>query len=604
MMGLVSSDSEDLHFDQGSTRITDSEEENLSRPAKRTVSKSNSSRDKVVEPERKKRRRMSPSPPLPTKKEKRSGGGDKKDRRDREEREERGAVRDRTNGRRRERDSDIEDIWDSRDRKPGRGRTEREREPSEEDETEDAREYDHRLDTIEETMLSMDELDASMISIQRPAKIVTAKYKVVEKPAPAAKTRRVKAEPIVEETSKPVERKSRTRKEKKPMQKKLRRGEESADEAVFEIPETQVVMEEILEQSIEEDEVIEELEDEPTPKPAVVRRPSVVRKQEIPARKTSVQPQSRHVRAGSFSDIEGGPGSRRKIGELQAKLDKNELRYRNLKEVVVDEAQANYEKLRKQSEESAKGAKAIIAQLKADSAAKDAKLKEFWNLQKALDEKDGEIAHHREKTAKANAALAEAKDENKGLMTKLAAMKNAAANIESVNAAKIPGSAQKPGATRIMGSAETVKAHQEAQLKISLYSDLTGLIIRGVKREEEEDVFDCIQTGKNGSKYPALPSLFPGELASPSPSYHHSIRVLTTSAALHFKLAVPNEKNASDDQAECHYIPMLDPSRDQSLKELLPEYLWDEISFQAKYVEAFYGKVITAMTPRKCHECA
>lgn len=583
-MGLVSSDSEDLHFDQGSTRITDSEEENLSRPAKRTVSKSTSSRDKVVEPERKKRRTISLSPPF-----------SKSRRVEKEDRRERGALKDRTNGRRWARDSDLEDMRDSGDRKGGRGRREREREPSEEeDDTEDAREYDHRPDTIEETMLSMDELDASMISIQRPAKIATTKYKVVEKPAPVAKARRVKAEPIVEETPKPTKRGSRPRKDEKPVQKKRRRGEESADEAVYEIPETQVVMEEILEQSIEEDEVVEELEDEPTPKPVVVRRPSVVRKQEMPARQTSVQPQSRHIRAGGYSDAEGGPGSRRKIGDLQAKLDKNELKYRKLKEVGIDEAAANYEKLRKQSEESAKAAKAIIAQLKTDSAAKDAKLKELRNLQKTLDEKDAEISRQAEKSVKANAALAEAKEENKGLMTKLAAMKNAAANIESVNAAKIPGSAQKPGATRIMGSAETVKAHQEAQLKISLYSDLTGLIVRGVKREEEEDVFDCIQTGKNGSSY----SLFTISL----PPYPKPI--LTHPPALHFKLAVPNEKNALDDQAECHYIPMLDPSRDQSLKELLPEYLWDEISFQAKYVEAFYGKVITAMTPRKCHECA
>ena len=354
-------------------------------------------------------------------------------------------------------------------------------------------------------------------------------------------------------------------------------------------------MEEVLEQSIEEDDVMEELDEEPTPKPVVVRRPSVVRKQDMRMRQTSTQPQSRHIRAGSFSDAEGGPASRRKIGELQAKNDKLELRYRQLKEVGIDEAAANYDMLRKQSEESAKAAKAIIAQLKAESAAKDARLKELRNLQKALDEKDAEIAHQKEKSSKANAMLEEVKEENKGLMTKLAAMKNAAANIESVNAAKIPGSAQKPGATRIMGSAETVKAHQEAQLKISLYSDLTGLIVRGLKREEEDDVFDCIQTGKNGSKSSHLSIPFLPLDCTP---------ILTTLPALHFKLAVPNEKNASDDQAECHYIPMLDPSRDQSLKELLPEYLWDEISFQAKYVEAFYGKVITAMTPRKCHECA
>jgi Chromosome segregation protein Csm1/Pcs1 len=38
-------------------------------------------------------------------------------------------------------------------------------------------------------------------------------------------------------------------------------------------------------------------------------------------------------------------------------------------------------------------------------------------------------------------------------------------------------------------------------LKEDMYSDLTGLIIRGVKRTEGGDAYDCIQTGRNGSKY-------------------------------------------------------------------------------------------------------
>lgn len=50
-----------------------------------------------------------------------------------------------------------------------------------------------------------------------------------------------------------------------------------------------------------------------------------------------------------------------------------------------------------------------------------------------------------------------------------------------------------------MGNSE---AAQVAQLKEDLYADLTGLIIRGIKREDEEDIFDCIQTGRNGSKFP------------------------------------------------------------------------------------------------------
>lgn len=459
--GLISDDdSDDLHFDQGSTILTDSEAENVARPIKRE----RSSKANVAPPKSKRQKIMSPP---------------------RKERRERGPLTDKTNGR----------------------HARREREES--DDTVDARnaiEVDEREDTVDETILSMDELDASMISIQRPVKVSTTKDKTVVKQEKPTKTRR-KAESIVDETPRPIKQERKTRKEQKVVPKKRRRGEETEDEAVYEIPETQAAVEEILEQSIEEDIVEEleaELEAEPTPKPVVVRRPSVIRKPKSPIRQTSVQP--RHTRGGSYSDTERiDPAGRRKIGDLQAKLDKLELKYRKLREVGVDAAEANYEKLRSQSEESAKAARAIIAQLKAESAAKDAKLKEFRNLQKTLDEKDAEITRQKEKTAMATDALAISQAENKGLMTKLNAMKNAAANIESVNAAKIPGSAQKPGAVRIMGSAETVQAAQVAQLKLALYSDLTSLIVRSVKREEEEDVFDCIQTGKNGSKFPPTP---------------------------------------------------------------------------------------------------
>lgn len=52
----------------------------------------------------------------------------------------------------------------------------------------------------------------------------------------------------------------------------------------------------------------------------------------------------------------------------------------------------------------------------------------------------------------------------------------------------------------MVGSAEAAYAAQVAQLKEDLYSDLTGLILRGVERKDESDIYDCIQTGRNGSK--------------------------------------------------------------------------------------------------------
>ena len=54
--------------------------------------------------------------------------------------------------------------------------------------------------------------------------------------------------------------------------------------------------------------------------------------------------------------------------------------------------------------------------------------------------------------------------------------------------------------TVMVGSVEAAQAAQVAQLKEDLYSDLTGLILRGVDIGSEADTYDCIQTGRNGSK--------------------------------------------------------------------------------------------------------
>lgn len=103
-------------------------------------------------------------------------------------------------------------------------------------------------------------------------------------------------------------------------------------------------------------------------------------------------------------------------------------------------------------------------------------------------------------------SLQEAQNEAKTLSTKLAAQRTASTNVQSADAVKVPGSAVKNNAQRtvMVGSAEAAKEAQIRQLKEDLYGDLTGLIIRGVKRQEGVDMYDCIQTGRNGSKQPHL----------------------------------------------------------------------------------------------------
>jgi hypothetical protein len=121
---------------------------------------------------------------------------------------------------------------------------------------------------------------------------------------------------------------------------------------------------------------------------------------------------------------------------------------------------------------------------------------------RTIETQTAEISRLQAKVAQLTSSLAEAQTENKTLSTKLAANRTTAASIENING-RVPGSAAKPNRGVIMmGSVEVAQAAQMAQLKVDLYSDLTGLVILGVKREAEEDVYDCIQTGRNGSKFP------------------------------------------------------------------------------------------------------
>ena len=63
-------------------------------------------------------------------------------------------------------------------------------------------------------------------------------------------------------------------------------------------------------------------------------------------------------RAGSASDTErtgNDPAVRRKLGEMTKKLDSLELKYNNLREVGIKEAETTFEKLKAQSEAKSKG---------------------------------------------------------------------------------------------------------------------------------------------------------------------------------------------------------------------------------------------------------
>ena len=287
-------------------------------------------------------------------------------------------------------------------------------------------------------------------------------------------------------------------------------------------------------------------------------------------RRESVYTSPSKSRLGSTANDKANiePELRRRIGELTKKCDTLENRYRNLKEIGIVEANANMDKLRKQCESMTNASNNLIASLKAELEAQKVLGQQSRSLQRQLKERETEVARLTTQAEEATGQLSSAQTEVKALQTKLAAARSTAASLENA-AAKVPGSAIKNGGNRANAAitAEAAHAAQFAQLKEDLYTDLTGLIIRDVKKRPADNLYDCIQTGSNGT--------------------------------LHFKLVVPHVSSANFESAEFQYIPLLDENRDRALVDVLPEYLTVDITFVRQQASKFYTRVIDALTKRR-----
>jgi hypothetical protein len=236
----------------------------------------------------------------------------------------------------------------------------------------------------------------------------------------------------------------------------------------------------------------------------VVREPVQRSRQTSIARTVSRKPQDATYRrrAGSTSDTErGDPNLRRKLGDITLKFENIDLKYRNLKDVGVHEASVNAEKMRKQCEATSQKSADLITSLKAELAMKAPLAKDARKLSKEMQAKDNEMSKLQTTVSDLTRSLAEAQNEIKALHARLSASRSTP--TEGMNT-KTPGSVARNNAasrTILAGSSEVIQTAQAAQMKEDIYSDLTGLIIRSVKKTPEGDAYDCIQTGRNGSKF-------------------------------------------------------------------------------------------------------
>lgn len=219
--------------------------------------------------------------------------------------------------------------------------------------TEEVENFGGHIDDEEarrKSAVSVDELDASVVAVKQPGKgRKPAKSKnanvVLEEIKATVTDEALDNSPVVVRNSKAKSKASSTA-TRVATRKKHPSAEPHHQEEV--IPETQQVPMDVDQSIAPEDDVGA---GEPTPQP-VVRHTSGKRSES-----TRSQSQMARRRAGSASDVERGgndPATRRRLGELTKKLENLDLKYRNLREVGVKEAEANFERLKKQSEERSK----------------------------------------------------------------------------------------------------------------------------------------------------------------------------------------------------------------------------------------------------------
>jgi hypothetical protein len=321
------------------------------------------------------------------------------------------------------------------------------------------------------------------------------------------------------------------------------------------IPETQPDPQETedIEQSIEVDLEAMDIARVPTPPPAArfVQRAPVTAQLPLQPRPSgrapsvplAYIPQRERSNSAVAPDRRGGdPELRRALNDVTKKYEDLQARYSSLEEIGKIDAERNFTRLKAASDQKSRDAHDLIASLKKEladsrkaSASTNSEAATYQTQLAALQTSQTALTSERDDARK---QLHLSQNENKALEAKLlAARQQIATQLAETKTLVEAAAARNPGGGRhaapILAST-AAEAQREAKMKEDLYSDLTGLIIRNVKRLEGEDVYDCIQTGRNGSKFffLFLSDMFPGG-ASTQPGAENSSYILTSCVSQH-----------------------------------------------------------------------
>ncbi|KAG4302192.1 hypothetical protein PCK1_001464 [Pneumocystis canis] len=218
----------------------------------------------------------------------------------------------------------------------------------------------------------------------------------------------------------------------------------------------------------------------------------------------------------------------KRLEEATRKMEEYEKRYKCLKDLRQTEVELNFLAYREAAESRFKVSQALIDSLTEDIDAKDKKLNDLLLYMNDFKAKKQEFEKLSEKLKSTEQALSRANSRISYLNSKLSSRSNASI----------------------------------VQLKEELYSDLTGLLIRDVKSDSKKTVFDCLQTGRNGT--------------------------------LHFKLSLFADPSCQS-QERFSYTPLFNEERDASLLNCLPDYLTDEIIFEKDQAAMFSWRLSNAL---------
>jgi hypothetical protein len=142
----------------------------------------------------------------------------------------------------------------------------------------------------------------------------------------------------------------------------------------------------------------------------------------------------------------------------------------------------------------------VIKALKQQVSALQSRTSDLTAMKKEITQLSRENTRLVNENEKLTESLESAQKESSALSTKLSA---ARASASSDNKA-VPGSAMKArtGGVVLPGTAEAARDAQLQKQKVEMYCDLTNLVVVGIKKnEDEEEVYDCLQTGRNGSQF-------------------------------------------------------------------------------------------------------